>query len=215
MGGTCSTHDVRIAKRILVPKPEGRIQLGRPRHRWQSIKCTFRKWATTVMDYIYLAQVRKQWLALRNKIIRFSVLWVAVVGASSPGRLLSVYQDDLCFIELQISNLCYVLASPFLSLSVYNYLIIIRFINTRQLSSVCTVRFVFAHLVCNCSALELSEVFFRLLCRHLREAWQLINFHIKSASFFTFNSCFRNFVTLLLSLANQSSTVKRQIRQGR
>jgi hypothetical protein len=36
MGGACSMHGgKRNAYRILVGKPEGKRQLGRPRHRWE------------------------------------------------------------------------------------------------------------------------------------------------------------------------------------
>jgi hypothetical protein len=36
MGGACSTYgEKRGAYRILVGRPEGRVPLGRPRHRWE------------------------------------------------------------------------------------------------------------------------------------------------------------------------------------
>jgi hypothetical protein len=37
MGGACSAYrERRVVYRVLVRKPEGKIPLGRPRHRWEN-----------------------------------------------------------------------------------------------------------------------------------------------------------------------------------
>jgi len=55
----------RDVYRLLVGKPEGKRPLGRPRHRWGIIlKWIFRK-LDEGMDWIYLAQNRDRWRALR------------------------------------------------------------------------------------------------------------------------------------------------------
>jgi hypothetical protein len=45
MDRACGTHgEKRNAYRVLVGKPEGKIPLGRPRHRWEdNIKMDFRE----------------------------------------------------------------------------------------------------------------------------------------------------------------------------
>jgi hypothetical protein len=44
--------------RVLVGKPEGREQLGRPRSRWEDIKMDLQEVGCGVMDWIELAQDR-------------------------------------------------------------------------------------------------------------------------------------------------------------
>jgi hypothetical protein len=58
----CSTNwEKRNACRILVGKSEGRISLGRPRHRWfDNIKKDLREIGWGGMDWIDLAQDRDQ-----------------------------------------------------------------------------------------------------------------------------------------------------------
>jgi hypothetical protein len=60
MGRECSTNwEKRNAYRILVGKPEGKRQLGIPRHRWVSnIKMDLREIGWDSMDWIDLAQDR-------------------------------------------------------------------------------------------------------------------------------------------------------------
>jgi hypothetical protein len=50
---------------VLVGKPEGRRQLGRPRLRWEdNIKMDLQEVGCGVMDWIELAQSRERWWAL-------------------------------------------------------------------------------------------------------------------------------------------------------
>jgi hypothetical protein len=65
-------EEKRNAYRILVGNPEGKRQLGRPRHRWNNnIKMDLREWGC--MDWIYLAQDRNQWEALVNTVMNLRV----------------------------------------------------------------------------------------------------------------------------------------------
>jgi hypothetical protein len=60
--------------RILVQKPEGKRQLGRPRCRWlDNIKIDLREIGWGSMDWIDMAQDRDQWRDLVNMIMN---LWV-------------------------------------------------------------------------------------------------------------------------------------------
>jgi hypothetical protein len=64
----------RNVYRILVGKPEGRRQLGRPRHRWMdNIKVDLREIGWDDMDCIDLAQDRDQWRALMNTVMNLRV----------------------------------------------------------------------------------------------------------------------------------------------
>jgi hypothetical protein len=66
--------ETRNAYRILVGKPEGKIPLGRPRHRWlDNIKMDLREIGWDDMDWFKLVQDRDQWRALVNTVIN---LWV-------------------------------------------------------------------------------------------------------------------------------------------
>jgi hypothetical protein len=58
--------------RILVGKPEGKRQLGRPSRRWvYNIKMDIREVGRYDIDCIALAQDRDQWRALDNTVINF------------------------------------------------------------------------------------------------------------------------------------------------
>jgi hypothetical protein len=62
------------AYKILVGRPDGKIPLGRPRHRWvDNIKMDIRKTGWGGMDWIDLAQDRDQWRDLVNTVMK---LWV-------------------------------------------------------------------------------------------------------------------------------------------
>jgi hypothetical protein len=57
-----------------VGKPEGKIPLARPRHRWvHNIKMALREIVSDGMDWITMAQDRGQWRALVNTVMN---LWV-------------------------------------------------------------------------------------------------------------------------------------------
>jgi hypothetical protein len=64
----------RNAYRLLVGKPEGRILLGRPGHRWvDNTKMELGEIGWGGVDWIGLAQDRYQWSALVNTVMN---LWV-------------------------------------------------------------------------------------------------------------------------------------------
>jgi hypothetical protein len=64
----------RNVYRILVGKPEGKIPLGRPTHRWEdNVKMDLREIGWGGMDWIPLAQDRDQWRALVNMVMN---LWI-------------------------------------------------------------------------------------------------------------------------------------------
>jgi hypothetical protein len=66
MGGPCSTNgEKRNAYRLLVGKPEGKRQLGRPRHRWvDNIRMDLGEMGWGDVDWIGLAQDRNSVLNL-------------------------------------------------------------------------------------------------------------------------------------------------------
>jgi hypothetical protein len=64
----------RNAYRILVGNPEGKRQLGKPRHRWvDNIKIDLREIGWDGMDWIDLAQNRDQWRAVVNAVMNLRV----------------------------------------------------------------------------------------------------------------------------------------------
>jgi hypothetical protein len=75
MGRACSTNGARRnAYRILVGKPEGKRQLGRPSRRWvDNIKMDLGEIGWGGMDWIDMAQDRDQWRALVNAVVNLRV----------------------------------------------------------------------------------------------------------------------------------------------
>jgi hypothetical protein len=62
----------RNVYRLLVGKPEGKRQLGRPRRRWMdNIKMDLLEIGVSVVDWIGLAQDRYRWRALVNSVMKF------------------------------------------------------------------------------------------------------------------------------------------------
>ena len=62
------------AYRVLVGKPEGKKQLGRPRRRWENdITMDLQEVGCGGMDWIELAQDRDRWRALVNSVMNFRV----------------------------------------------------------------------------------------------------------------------------------------------
>jgi hypothetical protein len=70
-----STYGVRRGVyRALVWKPEGKRQLGRPRHRWEdNIKMDLEEVGCGVMDWIELAQAKDRWRTFVNVVMNIRV----------------------------------------------------------------------------------------------------------------------------------------------
>jgi hypothetical protein len=63
--------DKKSSYRILVGKPEGKRQLGRPRHRCvDNIKMDLREKEWDGVDWIDMVQDRDRWRALVNKVLK-------------------------------------------------------------------------------------------------------------------------------------------------
>jgi hypothetical protein len=64
----------RNVYRLLVGKPEGKRQLGRPRRRWiDNIKMDLLEIGFDVVDWIGLAQDRYRWRALVSSVMNLRV----------------------------------------------------------------------------------------------------------------------------------------------
>jgi hypothetical protein len=73
-GHVARMGDRRDAYRVLMGRPWGKRQLGRPRCRWEdNIKWVIKKWDGD-MDWIDLAEDRDRWRALANAIMKFRIV---------------------------------------------------------------------------------------------------------------------------------------------
>ena len=64
----------RGVHKVLMGKPEGKIPLGRPRHRWEyNIKIDLEEVGRGFEDWMELAQDRDRWRALVSKVMNFLV----------------------------------------------------------------------------------------------------------------------------------------------
>ena len=69
-----SMEEGRGVHKVLVGKPEGKRQLGRPRHRWEdNIKMDLQEMGRGCGDWMELAQDRDRWWALMSMVMNFQV----------------------------------------------------------------------------------------------------------------------------------------------
>jgi hypothetical protein len=75
VGRVCDTHGRgEKPNRVLVGKPEGKIQLERPRHRWEDgIKMDLREFGWGV-DWIHLVEDRNCWQVFVNAVMNLCIL---------------------------------------------------------------------------------------------------------------------------------------------
>jgi hypothetical protein len=70
VGHVARMGDMRNAYNILVGKPEGKRQLGRPRRRWEhNIRLYLTEILWEVVEWIHLAQDRNRWRVVMNTVI--------------------------------------------------------------------------------------------------------------------------------------------------
>ena len=74
MGGACNTYAGRSVHKVLVGKPEGKRQLGRPRCRWEdNIKMGIQEVGRGCGEWMELAQDMDRWRALVSTVMNFRV----------------------------------------------------------------------------------------------------------------------------------------------
>ena len=73
-GHVARMGDERGVYRVLLGKPEGRRQLGRPKRRWMdNIRMDFQEVGCGYMDWIGLAQDRDRWRTLVSAVMNLRV----------------------------------------------------------------------------------------------------------------------------------------------
>ena len=73
-GHVARMEEGRGVHKVLVGKPEGKRQLGRPRHRWaDNIKRDLEEGGRGCADWMELAQDRDRWQALVSTVMNFRV----------------------------------------------------------------------------------------------------------------------------------------------
>ena len=73
-GHVARMSEERGVYRVLVGKPEGRRQLGRPRHRWvDNIRMDIQEVGCGYMDWIGLTQDRESWRTLVSAVMNLRV----------------------------------------------------------------------------------------------------------------------------------------------
>jgi hypothetical protein len=73
-GHVARMREKRDAYRLVVGKPEGNSQLGRPRRRWvDTIRMDLREVGWGDVDWIGLAQDRNRWRALVDSVLNLRV----------------------------------------------------------------------------------------------------------------------------------------------
>jgi len=73
-GHVARMGEERGVYRVLVGKPEGRIPLERPRHRWvDNIRMDLQELGCGYMDWIGLAQNRDRWRTLVSAVMNLRV----------------------------------------------------------------------------------------------------------------------------------------------
>jgi hypothetical protein len=74
VGHVAQMGEKRNVYRLLVGKPEGKIPLGRQRHRWvDNIRMDLGEMGWGDVDWIGLAQDRNRWRALVNSVVNLRV----------------------------------------------------------------------------------------------------------------------------------------------
>jgi hypothetical protein len=74
VGHVTRMEEKRNVYRLLVGKPKGKRQLGRPIHRWvDNIKMDLLEIGVSVVDWIGLAQDRYRWRAVVNSVMNLQL----------------------------------------------------------------------------------------------------------------------------------------------
>ena len=72
-GHVARMGEERVAYRVVVGKPEGKRQLGRPRRRWVDIRMDLQEVGCDYVDWIGLAQDRDKWRTFVSAVMNLRV----------------------------------------------------------------------------------------------------------------------------------------------